>query len=73
MPIYSKENIQINNQTNSDRIDVDNTSFSLTDSQEDRISKLNAEYEQWDKTREVTFDERDALRTELNTIIRGEE
>ena len=46
--------------------------YSLSDNQEERISKLQNEYELLDKTREVTFDERDALREELNKLIRSE-
>lgn len=50
-----------------------NAKYSISDSQEERISKLQNEYELLDKTRDVTFDERDALREELNKLIRSED
>lgn len=47
--------------------------FSLSqDNQEERISELNKRYEELDKVREITFDDRDSLRKELNDLIRSE-
>lgn len=42
------------------------------DSQEKRIAELKDRYDGLDKTREVTFDERDSLRKELNDLIRSD-
>ena len=63
---------QIKNVDNLNPTDNPDVRYSLSDNQEERISKLQNEYELLDKTREVTFDERDALREELNKLIRSE-
>ena len=63
---------QIKNVDNLNPTDNPDVRYSLSDNQEERISKLKNEYELLDKTREVTFDERDALREELNKLIRSE-
>ena len=68
--MFTKVNENVDNLNPTDNPDV---RYSLSDNQEERISKLQNEYEALDKTRDVTFDERDTLREELNKLIRSEE
>lgn len=51
----------------------ENKKYSVSDDQETRLSKLNSEFDLYDKTREDLYDRRDAVKKEYDSLVNSEE